>query len=716
MGKIKRKFSLNNSKVTFGALLIYFGIGVLFILMIGQFTKLMIFQTIDDEDLIERGQDKYAVSAINTPERGEIIDREGNILASDMEAYRIAIITDDNYPNHVSNPKETAAHLAEVVDMSKEDIQTRIDEGIEKGQFQVELGQQGRNISYNDRKYIEESEATGIVFEPEKRRFYPNGQFASHLIGFAELNEEKGTLDGQLGFEHIYDELLEGEEGSINYSQDVWGYIVPNSDNVTPPVDGNDVKLTIDSNIQLYLEDSLNDMDEHFKPEELMAVVADANTGEILASGQRPSFNPETREGFGESWLNMLYEYSFEPGSTFKVFGMAAAIEEGVYDPNTKFSSGSMDVMDTTIYDWEKEGWGDITYSEGMQYSSNVLMMLLQDKVGSDKMLEYYEKFGFGQTTDSEFPTEVTGQLAWDNELQQKTTAFGQTSTVTPIQLIQGMTALLNEGEMKKPYVVDEITDGETGDVVYDGKEESVRQVISPEAAEKTVAEMNELIDGSLDHNSQYKSDEYEVTGKSGTAQIYDPETGGYMDGEYEFFTSFLGYAPKDDPEVIIYYGIKRASENKSETWDNGVARGFNPLMERTLKYLEVSEADVSEEHDVVEIGNYTNRKVDELIQELNDTIDVKIVGDGTEIIEHYPKDDTLLPYDTLFIKTEGDLKMPDFKGLSKREALMLGDFMGITVTVNGEGYVNSQSQKVGTAVNEDTVAEVTLSSNDPND
>src|SRR5690625_1741884 len=171
MGKIKRKFSLNNSKVTFGALLIYFGIGVLFILMIAQFTKLMIFQTIDDEDLVARGQDKYAVSAINTPERGEIIDREGNILASDMEAYRIAIITDDNYPNHVSNPKETAAHLAEIVDMSKEDIQTRIDEGIEKGQFQVELGQQGRNISYNDRKYIEESDATGIVFEPEKRRF-----------------------------------------------------------------------------------------------------------------------------------------------------------------------------------------------------------------------------------------------------------------------------------------------------------------------------------------------------------------------------------------------------------------------------------------------------------------------------------------------------------------------------------------------------------------
>lgn len=715
MGKNRRKISLKNSKVPRGALLIYFGIGVLFLLIIVQFTKLMIFQTIDEEDLIARGEDKYAVSAINEAERGDIVDREGNILASDMEAYRVAIITDENYPNHVSNPEETAALLAEVVDMSKEEIQTEIEENIEKGQFQMELGQAGRNISYNDKKFLEESEATGIIFEPETRRFYPNGKFASHLVGFAELNNETNELEGQLGFEKIYNDLLTGTPGSVDYSQDVWGYIVPDSDNVTPPVNGHDVKLTIDSNIQLYLEDSLNDMEEYFKPEELIAVVADADTGEILASGQRPSFNPETREGFGNSWLNMLYEYSFEPGSTFKVFGMAAAIEEGVYDPDAVFTSGSMDVMDATIYDWETEGWGDITYNEGMQLSSNVLMMTLQDKVGADKMLEYYKKFGFGETTGSEFPTESAGQLAWDNELQQKTTSFGQTSTVTPIQMIQGMTALLNEGEMKKPYVVDEITD-DNGDVVYDGKEESVRQVISPEAANKTVEEMNTLIDGSLDHNSQYKSDEYEVTGKSGTAQIYDPDTGGYMDGDYEFFTSFLGYAPKDDPEVIIYYGIKLASENKSETWDNGVARGFNPLMERTLKYLEVSEAGVSQEQDVFEIGNYEGKEIDALTDKLSDTIDVKVVGDGNEIVDHFPKEDTLLPYDTLFVKTDGDLTIPDFTGLSKREALMLGDFMGVNVSVSGEGYVKSQSQKAGTLITEDTAIEVELSSNDPND
>src|SRR5690625_5013588 len=255
----------------------------------------------------------------------------------------------------------------------------------------------------------------------------------------------------------------------------------------------------------------------------------------------RPSFNPQTREGFGNSWLNMLYQYSFEPGSTFKVFGLAAAIAEGEYDPDATYESGSYDVDGHTIYDWEPEGWGNITYNEGMQYSSNALMMILQDKVGEDKMLEYYQDFGFGQTTDSEFPREVPGVIAWDEELQRKTTSFGQTSTVTPIQMIQGMTAILNGGEMKKPYVIDSITDPNTDEVLYDGKESVVRQVISPEAAEKTQEEINTFVGGSMERNPQYQLDDYEVAGKSGTAQIIDPENGGYMTGDYEFLTSFIG-------------------------------------------------------------------------------------------------------------------------------------------------------------------------------
>ena len=716
MARIRFKLGDKTKRLSVGALLIYLGIGVLFVCIFWQFSYLMIVKTLDDEDLVAHGQDKFSRSAEMDAERGQITDREGNVLASDMESYRLALITDSDYPNHVTDPEKAAETLAGVIDMEQKDIEARIKEGIEKEQFQVEFGREGRDLSYNQKKTLEESGTAGLVFVPETKRFYPNGDFASHLIGYAEESGGSDELSGQMGLERAYDDVLSGQDGTIDYTQDLWGYIVPNSDTVKPPQDGANMKLTIDSNIQLYLEDSLDTMEEHFEPEELFAVVADAETGEILASGQRPSFNPRTREGFGNSWLNMLYQYSFEPGSTFKVFGLAAAIAEGEYDPDATYESGSYDVNGHTIYDWQKEGWGNITYNQGMQYSSNALMMLLQDKVGEDKMLDYYKKFGFGEPTGSEFPNEPSGILAWDNELQRKTTSFGQSSTVTPIQMIQGMTAILNGGKMKKPYVVDEITDPETGEVIHDGKETTVRQVIPKEAADKTQEEINTLVGGSENHNSQYLLDDYEVAGKSGTAQIIDPEGGGYMDGDYEFLTSFLGYAPEDDPEVIVYYGIKLASKNKSDTWDYGVMHGFNPLMERTLKYLEVEGAEESKGGEAVEVGDYTGQPLSEAEPAAEDTIQTIITGDGEEIVDHYPKNDTLLPYDTFFVKTDGEQLMPDLQGLSKREALMFGEFMGIDVSVEGEGFVQEQSVKPGTTIDGETSLELTLSSNDPND
>ncbi|TVT29115.1 PASTA domain-containing protein [Salinicoccus cyprini] len=716
MARIRIRLGEKTKTLSVGALLIYLGIGVLFICIFWQFSYLMIYKTLDDEDLVAHGHDKFTRSAVREAERGDIVDRHGNVLASDMEAYRLALITDADYPNHVTDPKETAEAVSEIIDMPAQDIQARIEEGIENERFQVELGKEGRDLSYNQKNALEDGSIPGIVLTPETKRFYPNGDFASHLIGYAEQQGDTDELQGQLGLERAYDDILQGQDGTIDYTQDLWGYIVPNSDTVKPPEDGAEMKLTIDSNIQLYLEDSLDIMEEHFEPEELFAVVADAETGEILASGQRPSFNPRTREGFGNSWLNMLYQYSFEPGSTFKVFGLAAAIDAGVYDPNALYESGSYDVNGYTIHDWETEGWGEITYNEGMQYSSNALMMLLQDKVGEDKMLDYYKQFGFGETTGSEFPNEQTGTLSWESELQRKTTSFGQGSTVTPIQMIQGMTAILNGGKMKKPYVIESITDPDTDEVLHQGKETVVRQVISEEAADKTHEELNTLVGGSMERNPQYLLDDYEVAGKSGTAQVIDPENGGYMDGPYEFLTSFIGYAPEDDPEVIIYYGVKLASKNKSDTWDIGVMPGFNPLMERTLKYLTVGESEDEQEAEVIEVGDYAGEPLSGIPFASDSTIQTIVVGNGQEVVDHYPKNDKLLPYDSFFVKTDGDASMPDLTGLSKREAVLFGDFVGIEVTVEGEGYVNSQSIAPGTVLSNEEALEVTLSSNDPED
>lgn len=718
MTRIKLRIGKYKRTVSVHALLINVGIGVLFLLLIWQFAYLMIGKTVDDEDLTAHGNAKFARSQINAADRGNILDREGNVLASDMESYRIALILDEDYPDHVNNPEETAEILSDIIGMDADDIMERIEDGQEQDRMQVELGRQGQDITYNQKLEMEElkqdQKLGGVTFTTETKRFYPNGNFASHLLGFAERNEESGVISGQMGIERTYNELLTGTDGSTDFIKDLWGNIVPSTDTeVSAPEDGADVQLTIDSNIQLYVEESLDIMDEHFEPEELFAVVADAETGEILGTGQRPSFNPRTREGFGNSWLNMLYQYSFEPGSTFKVFGLAAAIDAGEYNPNAVYESGSFDVDGHTIYDWEREGWGDITYNEGMQYSSNALMMLLQDRVGEDRMLEYYQDFGFGQSTESEFIGEVPGVIGWDNELQRKTTSFGQTSTVTPIQMIQGMTAILNGGQMKKPYVVESITDPNTGEVLQEGKEQTVRQVISEEAADETQAEINSLIDGTMERNPQYVLDDYDMAGKTGTAQVIDPDGGGYIDEPYQFLTSFIGYAPADDPEIIVYYGVKLAGKNASDTWDYGVMHGLNPLVERTLKYLEVGESS-GETGQMTDIGDHTGESLTE--SGITDQFNVRVIGDGDEIVDHYPKDSSMLPDETLVVKTDGEITMPDMTGLSKREAIIASELAGIHITLEGEGYVTTQSTEEGAPVGEDEEVELTLSSNDPDD
>lgn len=706
--------AINTHNIPKFTLLIYIILGVFFGFIILNFINLMIFKSIDDSDLQKLGEEKFTRSITLDSNRGQILDRHGEILASDMEAYRIAVIVDENYPNHLTDKKKMSKELSKVMSMSEKEITKMIDEGIKNDRFQVEFGTKGRNVSYKNRKQLESKELDGLTFIPEIKRFYPNGVFASHIIGFSEPNED-GRLVGSLGIEREYNEALDGEPGYSNYTQDIWSYVVPGTLETESAVDGMDVELTLDSNIQLYLEESLDEMQEYFEPEELFAFVADAKTGEILGAGQRPSFNPDTREGFGNSWLNMLYEYQFEPGSTFKVFGLAAAIEEGQYNPNQYYESGSRDVMDTTIYDWETEGWGTITYNEGMQYSSNTLMMDLQDRVGADKMLDYYKKFGFGETTGSEFSTEAKGQIVWENELQQKTSSFGQTLSVTPIQMIQGMTALLNEGMMKKPYIVKSVTDPNTNKTVYEGKETNVRQVISKEAAEKTVDEMNTLVAGSMDRNSMYALDDYGVTGKSGTAQIYDPEIGGYISEPYQFITSFIGYAPKEDPRVIVYYGIKRASKNKSDTWDYGVSLGFNPLMERTLKYLEVTDSTEGSDAEEVKVEDYTGKKIERVANLTNDSLNVIYSGEGDTIKDHYPKNATLLKNETIYVKTDGELTMPDMRGLSKREVITLLDFLGIKANLKGEGYVKSQSIAPNTVLGKKSSLTIQLDSNDPN-
>ncbi|MDU7695851.1 MAG: penicillin-binding transpeptidase domain-containing protein, partial [Staphylococcus sp.] len=375
----KRKIKIRKNKL--GAVLLVGLFGLLFFVLVLRYSYIMITGHSDGQNLVMRANEKYLVKTQEQPERGKIYDRNGKILAEDVQRYKLVAIIDKNAgevgdtPRYVKDKKKTAKQLSKIIDMKPDEIEKRLNQ---KKAFQVEFGQKGTNLTYQDKVKLDKMDLPGITLYPETERFYPNGNFASHLIGMAQKNPDTGELNGALGVEKIFNSYLNGQKGSLSYIHDIWGYIAPNSKNEKAPKRGDDVHLTIDSNIQVFVEEALDDMVKRYEPKDLFAVVMDAKTGEILAYSQRPTFNPETGKDFGKKWANDLYQNAYEPGSTFKSYGLAAAIQEGKFNPKEKFESGHRDIMGSRISDWNKTGWGEIPMSLGFTYSSNTLMMHLQ--------------------------------------------------------------------------------------------------------------------------------------------------------------------------------------------------------------------------------------------------------------------------------------------------------------------------------------------------
>ena len=522
-------------------------------------------------------------------------------------------------------------------------------------------------------------------------------------------------MTGMLGSEKIFDSYLSGKPGKTTFKQDIWNYVLPKSGNVVPAQDGDDVTLTIDKNIQIFVEDSLDMMVKRYKPKDIFAVVMDAKTGEILGSSQRPTFNPQTREGFGEKWANDLYQNTYEPGSTFKTFGLAAAIEENQYDPKAKYESGEREIDGITISDWNDVGWGTITMSKGFQLSSNVLMMKLQDKVGIDKMKTYYEKFGFGRSTQSLFDSEASGHISWNDELSQKVSSFGQSTTVTPAQMLQAESAIVNEGKMLKPYFVKSIKSQDNNNI-YTGKKDITGQPISKSTAQKTMQQLYDVVNGKEMHAINYGLKDYKVAGKTGTAQVPDTEKGGYVQGANPYMVSFMGYAPAKDPEVIIYYGMSLAQKNDAEAYAQGVSKGYTPLMENTLKYLNVGSPDKDNAKLIFNTPDVIGKKDDKASTEIeNASLKPVQIGNGRTVTNQLPAKGTkLLADDKVFILTEGAKVMPDITGWSKRDLLMFSTLTGIEIQFKGNGYAINQSIDVNNPIKQGDKLTVELDSLDP--
>lgn len=712
------KIKIKKNKI--GAVLLVSFFGLLFFILAVRYSYLMISGHSAGEDLAYRASEKYLRQTVAEPERGKIYDRNGKVLAEDTDSYKLVAILDkkmsegSDKPRHVKDKKKTAKALSKILDMDEDDI---LDKLKTKNAFQVEFGQKGKDLTYKQKTQIEKLKLPGLTFETEKKRFYPNGNFASHLIGLADKDPDTNKLKGVSGAEKVFDSYLKGKTGKNSYKQDIWGMLVPNSEDSIKAQNGDDVHLTLDSNIQVFVENALDEMVDRYKPKDLFAVVMDAKTGEILGYSQRPTFNPDTKKDFGKKWANDLYQNTYEPGSTFKTYGLAAAIEEGKFEPNKKFKSGHREIDGFKIYDWNDDGWGNIPMTTGFTYSANTLMMKLQDLVGADKAKAYYEKFGFGKKTGGLFDSEAPGNIAFDNELQRKTSSFGQSTTVTPIQMLQAETAIINQGNMLEPYYVKSIQNKESNETIKKGEKKVVGNPISKDTAKKTMTELDKVVNSKESHATNYKIDGYRVAGKTGTAQVPDTKNGGYVDGANPYFVSFMGYAPAKDPEVVVYAGMSLAQKRDLEAYEYGVSRGFNPIMENTLKYLDVEETEgkaKTNESDVPDVVNMSTQKATDAIK--GKKLEPIVIGKGDKIKKQIPlKGKNVQDKERILLVTDGEMTMPDTENWTKRDLLKLQEATGIEVESEGSGYVSEQSVSQNQTIKSGTKVKFTLSNNHPN-
>ncbi|MCL1695579.1 MULTISPECIES: penicillin-binding protein [unclassified Lysinibacillus] len=690
-----------------GAFLLLIFYGGLFFLLFSRMFMLQATGEVEGQELAARAAAKYSKESVIAANRGKIYDTNGQVIAEDTLSYRlIAIVsekatTDDKNPRHVVDPKKTAKILHEYIPaMDEEKIYKQLTRVNNKGEkpYQVEFGSAGRGISHEIMSKIKAEKLPGILFVNDLKRYYPNGIFASHLIGFAIKEENKDrtfTTKGKMGLELTYNKELTGKDGKVEYETDAFHYLLPNSEKmVTPAKNGDDIYLTLDKTIQSFLEEAMTSVEKEYNPEAMTAIVADPKTGKILAMSQRPTFNPDTREGNNMKWLNEAIEETIEPGSTMKTFTLASAIDTGAWDPNKKYMSGQYRVLDRTIKDYNKVGWGTITYLQGIQRSSNTAMAHLLKLIGEDVFFDYLDRFGFGKKTGIDLPNEASGKLLSKYPIERVTTAFGQGSTVTPIQLIQAMTAIANDGKMMQPYVIDRIVDPSTGKTIKKHEPIVKGKPVSADTAKQVKEILASTLTAELGTAVDFALDEYVVAGKTGTAQI-PLGNGDYFANEYLY--SFLGMAPVDNPQLIMYVSVKRP---KTKTGAVPVSKVFKPVMLNSLKYLNVNPEDVKHVDDTT-IQDYTGKSAEAIQVELsNDGLKPIIVGSGGKIIDQYPKGpQKLVKGNLVFLKTEGDVTLPDFTNWSLRNVLAFKTMANLEIEVVGEGFVANQSVSAGTVI-----------------
>jgi len=674
---------------------------LLFVVLV---VRIYFVQVVHAEFWLAKAKETWSASEKIPAVRGKITDRDGNVLAMDVTGYTVAV--NPEVLNKLGLVDEVVNKLHELLGKPKDELFDIATKRTSEGKFyrQREVRSEGWKIdkeladqiaAFREelRNRIGEKEV-GIYLLEEQKRYYPRNALAAHLVGYVNKNGEAMN-----GLELSLDELLRGKDGRIKYERDGNRVRLQNGHvEIDPVVHGKNVQLTIDSDIQYILEKAIKDTYDRYEPKSITAIAADPKTMRILGMASLPSYNPNE---YWKTEPGADFDYAikglYEPGSTFKIVTLAAAVEEGVFNPDETYMSGSIVVSGQPIRDHRREGWGEITMLEGLKKSSNVAFVKLgYEKMESATLKRYIDAFGFGQPTGIPLKGEVSGMVAPRYATEWATLTFGQGRVlVTPIQQVAAVAAIANGGVLMQPQLVDSIEDPNDGSV-QKVEPKAVRRVISEETARKVGEYLEQVVTDGTGKNAFIEG--YRVAGKTGTAQkVVGRE---YAEGKY--VVSFIGYAPVEDPKIVVYVVV----DEPNDPYAGGgsvAAPVFKEIMLQSLRHLGIGPSNAvkalsagARKETVVTVPDVTELPISQARGELRArSLNLEVVGGGATVLQQIPKAGTnILPSQRIYLITEerSKLQVPDLTGLPLRDALEICSLLELRCFVTGEGFVASQS------------------------
>ena len=708
--KKNKKIKLNEGRV----LAFLLAIVILFLALSGRLLYISIFRSKDYKAMAE---EQWTNEIQIDARRGRILDRNNRELAVTANVFRVDLdlITLRKYIDKKDTDNiEIAKLLAEALEMDEEKVLSRIELTYPSGN-PANSATLIRRIEKEKADKVKELDINGVIVSEDTKRYYPNGDFLSHTLGTTNADGE-----GLSGLELYYNEELMGIPG-VRVSE-VSGNSTSNpysETSFTPPVDGKDMTLTIDENIQYFVEKVAEDALNKHNADSVSIAVMNPNNGEILGMVNKPGFNPnnpyegsESFKGKDESaklqnmWRNTIVSDAFEPGSIFKIITSIAAIEENIAGKDeVYYCDGSLNVAGKNIKCWKPGGHGVQNFNQTLENSCNVAFMETGAKLGAEKLNEYIKLFGFGTQSGIDLPGEATGIVKNVEDISAvdlATISFGQTNTMNGIQFMTALNAVANGGDLIQPHIMKELSHkDDNGTKIID--EVFVPKIQENIVDEKSTMRVKEALESTVSNGSSKDAgiEGIKVAGKTGTAEKVDPETGTYGAG---YIASFAGFAPYDNPQVSLIVIID--NPKNGEHFGGIVAAPFaGELFNNIFNYISLNEGQLDAKDESVIIPDLRGDKVTSAEKTLNELgINCVIEGDGTFVTSVTPipgykvkKGDSITLYaGSRFDRNEKEIVVPDFRKLNKEEAEEILKYLGLKGEFEGEGEIKEQSISAG--------------------